>query len=73
MKKILILLTIVGILACAAACAAPFLYLGGTEDGFTFEAFDTGQSPYWLVALLVFFGVLAGVGIVIYKVMEVKP
>lgn len=71
MKKLLIVLSILAVFACACACAAPFIYQAGTEDGFTLEAADTGDSPYWLIGLFVFFGVLCFFGVVIYKVQEV--
>ena len=51
---VILLLVLLLVFTCISA---------GQEDGFTFEAFDTGDSPLWIIGLSLFLLIAVMIGI----------
>lgn len=61
---------VVGILACAFSPAIAAFWKAGNEDGYTLEAFDTGDSPWWWVGVFATFGGLFLILYIAYKLFN---
>lgn len=67
---IILLILILGGVACVFSPTIAAWYIAGSQDGFTIEAFDVGWSDWWDVGTFWAIGVIVVSGIVLVKVID---